>query len=78
MSENMAKDLQYYVMFPCEVDISIDQEKTLKYHTSPLILCCIFYSCGLSTATIEYSFPSVCLSVCLCVCVCVCVCLCTG
>ena len=34
-----------------------------------------YYSCGLSTATIEYS----CLSVCLCVCVsvCVCVCLCT-
>ena len=42
MRENMAKDLQYYVMFPCEVDISIDQEKTLKYHTSPSILCCIF------------------------------------
>ena len=34
-----------------------------------------FYSCGLSTATIEYSCPSVCvcLSVCLSVCVCVCV-----
>ena len=39
------------------------------------------YSCGLSTATIEYSCPSVCvslclswcLSVCLSVCVCVCV-----
>ena len=33
-----------------------------------------FYSCGLSTATIEYSCPSVCLSVCVCFCVCVCVC----
>ena len=32
------------------------------------------YSCGLSTATIEYSCPS---SVCPSVCVCVCVCLCT-
>ena len=32
------------------------------------------YSCGLSTATIEYSSPSVCLSVCLSVCVCVSVC----
>ena len=32
-----------------------------------------FYSCGLSTATIEYSCPSVCLSVCVCVCLCVCV-----
>ena len=37
------------------------------------------YSCGLSTATIEYSCPSVCVclsvcpSVCLSVCVCVCV-----
>ena len=31
------------------------------------------YSCGLSTATIEYSSLSVCLSVCLCVCVSVCV-----
>ena len=27
------------------------------------------YSCGLSTATIEYSSPSVCLCVCLSVCV---------
>ena len=35
----------------------------------------LYYSCGLSTATIEYSCPSVCL--CVCVCVCVCVCLCT-
>ena len=35
------------------------------------------YSCGLSsTATIEYSSPSVCLSVCLSVCVCVCVSVC--
>ena len=33
----------------------------------------INYSCGLSTATIEYSCPSVCLSVCLSWCVCVCV-----
>ena len=30
-----------------------------------------FYSCGLSTATIEYSCPSV-MSVCVCVCVCLC------
>ena len=33
-----------------------------------------YYSCGLSTATIEYSSLSVCLCVCLSVCVCVCVC----
>ena len=32
-----------------------------------------FYSCGLSTATIEYSCPSACLRVCLRVCVSVCV-----
>ena len=36
-----------------------------------------YYSCGLSTTTIEYSCPSACLCVCvsfhLCVCVCVCV-----
>ena len=32
-----------------------------------------YYSCCLSTATIEYSCPSVCVSVCVCVCVCVCV-----
>ena len=30
-----------------------------------------FYSCGLSTAPIEYSCLSVCVSVCVCVCVCV-------
>ena len=30
-----------------------------------------FYSCGLSTATIEYSCPSVCVCLCLCLCVCV-------
>ena len=38
----------------------------------------LFYSCGLSTTTIEYSCPSACLSVflswCLCVCLCVCFC----
>ena len=33
-----------------------------------------YYSCSLSTATIEYSCPSVCLSVCVCVSVCLCVC----
>ena len=33
----------------------------------------IHYSCGLSTATIEYSSLSVCLSVCLAVCLSVCV-----
>ena len=32
-----------------------------------------YYSCGLSTATIEYSCPSVCLCVCVCVCLSVCV-----
>ena len=32
-----------------------------------------YYSCGLSTATIEYSCPSVCVSLCLCCCVFVCV-----
>ena len=32
-----------------------------------------YYSCGLSTATIEYSCPSLCVYVCLSVCVCVCV-----
>ena len=34
----------------------------------------VYYSCGLSTATIEYSWPSVCVRVCVSVCVCVCVC----
>ena len=34
------------------------------------------YSCGLSTATIEYSSLSVCLSVCLCVCLSVCLSVC--
>ena len=35
-----------------------------------------YYSCSLSTATIEYSCPTVCLSVCVSVCVCVCVSVC--
>ena len=43
-----------------------------QYYLLPAILT-IFYSCGLSTATIEYSCPSVCVSVCLSVCVSVCV-----
>ena len=34
------------------------------------------YSCGLSTATIEYSYPSVCVAVCLSVRLSVCVCVC--
>ena len=33
-----------------------------------------YYSCSLSTATIQYSCPSVCLSLCVCVCLCVSVC----
>ena len=33
-----------------------------------------YYSCGLSTVTIEYSCPSVCLCVCVCLCLCVCAC----
>ena len=48
-------------------------------HTDYLYANCADYSCGLSTAVIEYSCPSVCVlvsvrpSVCLSVCVCVCV-----
>ena len=40
--------------------------------------CTLFhiYSCGLSTATIEYSCPSVCVCVCVCVCLSVCVSVC--
>ena len=36
------------------------------------------YSCGLSTAPIEYSWMPVCLAVCVCVCVCVCMCVCVS
>ena len=41
-------------------------DNIFKVDRAPLV----FYSCGLSTATIEYSCLSVCLSVCVCVCVC--------
>ena len=34
----------------------------------------VCYSCGLSTATIEYSCPSMCLCVCVCLSVCMSVC----
>ena len=40
---------------------ALDQARTLKFGN---------YSCGLSTATIEYSCPSVCLSGCVCLSVC--------
>ena len=40
-----------------------------------VVTSCNNYSCGLSTATIEYSCPSVCLCVCVCVSVCLSVCL---
>ena len=43
--------------------------KTLAKYVNLIITSAKFYSCGLSTATIEYS-P-------MCVCVCVCVCVCT-
>ena len=36
------------------------------------------YSCGLSTATIEYSCLSVCVGACVCVCVCVCLSVCVN
>ena len=50
------------IVFP---EIGFNKNKSeLSYE---LFYC--FYSCGLSTATIEYSSPSVCLSVCLSVCV---------
>ena len=40
-------------------------------------LCFLYhYSCVLSTPTIEYSCPSVCLSVCRSVCLCVCLSVC--
>ena len=37
--------------------------------SSDQVICVANYSCGLSTATIEYSSLSVCLSVCLSICV---------
>ena len=42
------------------------------------IITSIHYSCGLSTATIEYSCPCFCVCVCVSLCVCVCVCLCVS
>ena len=53
MRENMAKDLQYYVMFPCEVDISIDQEKTLKSITQFLYSYVVFFHLGVQTDMTE-------------------------
>ena len=41
----------------------------LKKPSLVIIIVAVDYSCGLSTATIEYSCPSVCLFVCLYVCV---------
>ena len=61
------------------MDISITREGFLRKNIVAVSFfqnCAIHqysYSCGLSTATIEYSSLSVCLSVCLCVCVSVCV-----
>ena len=51
------------------LDISVSVE-------SENLVTTLYYNCGLSTATIEYSSLSVCLSVCVCVCLSVCVCVC--
>ena len=55
--------------------LNLYNKKKLQALTASLTNCQIglYYSCGLSTATIEYSCPSVCLCVSFCVCVCVCV-----
>ena len=45
-----------------------------KWRHAVRMLFAIIIVVGLSTATIEYSCPSVCLCVCLSVCLCVCVC----
>ena len=48
-------------------------QKQLNDNLSYLHGCIIYYSCGLSTATIMYSCLSVCVSVCVSVCRSVCV-----
>ena len=49
---------------------------SIWYHFEDISHSTVYYSCGLSTATIEYSCPSVCVGVCLCICLSVCVCVC--
>ena len=56
-------------------DFQDGQEYKAPYSASgPLYKCgrggLPFYSCSLSTVTIEYSCPSACLHVCVCVCLC--------
>ena len=48
----------------------------MKSFTHEYLFYLHFYSCGLSTATIEYSSLSVCLFWCLSVCLCVCLSVC--
>ena len=52
------------------------QQNKLNHYTEFYLVNAFHYSCGLSTATIEYSCPSVCLSVCLAVFLSVCVSVC--
>ena len=56
------------------VNINSKQSVVKEYPPNePQIYSLIYYSCGLSTATIEYSCLSVWLSVCVCVSVCLCI-----
>ena len=52
----------------------------VRWQKEPILACCITnnYSCGLSTATIEYSSACVCVSVCVSVCLSVCLSVCVS
>ena len=54
-------------------DIILGDKKTNFSTLVRINIKAYVYSCGLSTATIEYSSLSVCVCVCLSVCLCVCV-----
>ena len=60
---------------PCQIIDGFLLGNIMMMQPNVVLLPFYLHSCGLSTATIEYSCPSACLSVCvsfrLCVCVCV-------
>ena len=66
----MKQDIYTNIHFIDHFHVNIDSKQSVvkEYPSNvPQIYPLIYYSCSLSTSTIEYSCLAVCLSVCLCI-----------
>ena len=73
MKQDIYTNIHFIDHFHVNRSIGSKQSVVKEYPSNvPQIYPLIYYSCGLSMATIEHLCLSVCLAVCLCVCVSLC------